>query len=82
MKTSGHRFTHRAGRAMIGGKSYYPDYLRLDLSRRDAFDLAMQLLEAIRSPEPGVGGGTIQVTRLGELTREEEDDLDWPEGAG
>ena len=43
-----HSFEIHAGVKVVDGKVHYPDYLCIEMDKREAFDLAQQLLNQYR----------------------------------
>lgn len=75
MKTQGHEFTLHAGKVIECGKSYWPDYVRFNLPRDDAFGFALNILRQLEQQQPDAPP-VLEIALFGELKRNPEDDLD------
>ena len=75
--TRGYRFESGAGREIRGGKSHYPDFIRLHINRRDAFGFAMNVLRQLECPGPN-DDVLFEVPLFGQLERVPDDDNNEP----
>ena len=65
-------FTQGAGLTFENGKSKYPTLLRLDVDRKRAMELAISILQSLKTDEPGVGD-YINLTFFGQLEQMPKD---------
>jgi hypothetical protein len=63
-----HRFIVGGGSVVIDGKSHWPNMLRLEMTREDAFDLMWSLISQLRT-----GRKHIEVSWMGQTTEEHDD---------
>jgi hypothetical protein len=73
-KTLGHSFGVLEGKLVVSGKSRYPDFLRLEIPRKDVITLAMDLLRQVEQP-PQDNDPIVSISLFGKMERVEEDDL-------
>lgn len=64
-------FTDRKGQTFLAGKSHYPDFIRIDLTRHTAWDVVHSLLRELQKPVPHPED-FLQVTLFGQLETEYE----------
>lgn len=74
-RTRGWRFAENAGENVYLGKSNYPDFLRLNLTRSDAFTFALNILRSLEHPTSDPSP-FIQIPIFGTLERCIDDDVE------
>lgn len=72
METQGYEFTCNEGKQHIGGKVYHPHMLRFNLSKEEAFELALSILNRYKNV-PDLQ--EYQLCFFGEIKRNIEDDF-------
>lgn len=73
-RTRGHRFVDGAGEVIKDGKTVHPDFLRVYISRTDAFTFAMNILRQLEHPRPDADP-LLEIPMFGQLERVSDDDL-------
>lgn len=64
-------FKRHGGETVVDGKLRWPHHMRIHLTKDEAFELAMELLNSVKNQR---WDGDISIAMLGELTRDAEED--------
>jgi len=71
--TESYEFTKDGGKVYAAGKAHWPAVLRLNLSRQQAFETAVDLLNRLKhDPE----AQSVELVLFGAMQRNPEDDLE------